>query len=85
VLVEHGTESAATGVLDDHETGPAALTIVYNTTPVPQSTFVAELAGTRQTLHAVQSAGTDPVVRQPRFAEGTFTVPAYTVAVFVQR
>jgi hypothetical protein len=72
-------------VIVEHETGPAALTIVYNATPVPQSTFVAELAGTRQMLHPVQSAGTDPVVRQSRFAEGTFTVPGYTVAVFVQR
>jgi len=84
-IAEHMTGPGAPGVIVEHETGPAALTIVYNATPVPQSTFVAELAGTRQTLHPVQSAGTDPVVRQSRFAEGTFTVPGYTVAVFVQR
>jgi hypothetical protein len=33
----------------------------------------------------VQSTGSDPVVRESRFVAGTFTVPAYTVAVFVQK
>jgi hypothetical protein len=47
---------------------------------------VAALAGTAEHLHPVQAAGSDPVVRQAAFdpATGTFSIPARTVAVFVQ-
>jgi pullulanase len=75
---------AAPGVIVEHLAGASALTVVYNATPTAQSTFVPASARTRQALHPVQSTGSDPVVRESRFVAGTFTVPAYTVAVFVQ-
>jgi Alpha-1,6-glucosidases, pullulanase-type, C-terminal len=35
-------------------------------------------------LHPVQATGSDAIVKRSAFDVGTFTVPAYTVAVFVQ-
>ena len=76
---------AVPGVIVEHVAGASALTIVYNASPATQSTTVAGLAGTRQVLHPVQAHGSDPVVKASAFHDGTFTVPAFTVAVFVQR
>ena len=47
---------------------------------------MAALKGAQVTLHPVQTAGDDAVVKQSAFdpATGTFTVPGRTVAVFVQ-
>ncbi|MGW4897447.1 pullulanase-type alpha-1,6-glucosidase [Kitasatospora sp. NPDC004240] len=63
------------------------ITVVFNATPQAQKQTVAALSGTGQALHPVQAGGSDPVVKQSGFdaATGTFTVPARTVAVFVQR
>ncbi|MGW6917638.1 pullulanase-type alpha-1,6-glucosidase [Kitasatospora sp. NPDC054939] len=63
------------------------ITVVFNATPDAQRQTVAGLKGTAQALHPVQSAGSDPVVKEAGFdaATGTFTVPGRTVAVFVQR
>ncbi|MER8182686.1 pullulanase-type alpha-1,6-glucosidase [Kitasatospora sp. NPDC094015] len=62
------------------------LTVVFNATPTTQRQTVAVLAGTAQSLHRVQAQGADPVVKQAGFdpATGAFTVPARSVAVFVQ-
>ena len=48
---------------------------------------MAGLAGTQQVLHTLQQAGADPTVKLSSYsaATATFTVPAYTVAVFVQK
>ena len=48
---------------------------------------MASLAGRRYSLHPVQAAGGDPVVKQSAddARTGTFTVPARTVAVFVSK
>jgi len=64
-----------------------SITVVYNATPVTQTQTLSGLARTSQRLHPVQQDGADPIVRQAGFssATGTFTVPADTVAVFVQR
>ncbi|MFD9123992.1 pullulanase-type alpha-1,6-glucosidase [Kitasatospora sp. NPDC059571] len=87
-----GTAAETPGVIVLHLDGtglPGAekgLTVVFNATPTEQRQAVDALAGTRQALHPVQAAGADPVVKQSAFdaASGTFTVPARTVAVFVQ-
>jgi pullulanase-type alpha-1,6-glucosidase len=60
------------------------LVVVFNATPQQQSQRLPTLAGTRCTLHPIQAAGADPVVKTASYAPetGTFTVPARTVAVF---
>ncbi len=86
-----GTAGEKPGVITQHLDGRGlgtyrSVTVVYNATPNAQTQTVNSLAGTRQDLHPVQSGGSDPVVKQAAFdrATGTFTVPACTVAVFVQ-
>lgn len=61
--------------------------VVFNASDQPTTQVVAELAGARYTLHPVQAAGGDPVVRGSAYDRGTgaFTVPARTAAVFVTR
>ncbi|WP_433256416.1 pullulanase-type alpha-1,6-glucosidase [Streptosporangium sp. CA-135522] len=63
-----------------------SITVVFNATPETQPQTVAALKGARVTLHPVQTAGDDAVVKRSAFepATGTLTVPARTVAVFVQ-
>ncbi|KUH38122.1 pullulanase-type alpha-1,6-glucosidase [Streptomyces kanasensis] len=87
-----GTTGEKPGVITQHLDGHGldtykSVTVVYNATPNAQTQTVKNLAGTRQSLHPVQSGGSDPVVKQAAFdpATGTFTVPAHTVAVFIQK
>jgi pullulanase-type alpha-1,6-glucosidase len=63
-----------------------SVTVVFNATSAATTQTVASLAGKRVALHPVQRASADPLVRTASFAAstGTFTVPARTVAVFVQ-
>ncbi|WP_371785244.1 pullulanase-type alpha-1,6-glucosidase [Streptosporangium subroseum] len=63
-----------------------SITVVFNATPETRPQTVAALKGARVTLHPVQTAGDDAVVKQSTFdpVSGTLTVPARTVAVFVQ-
>ncbi|WP_051970453.1 pullulanase-type alpha-1,6-glucosidase [Kitasatospora azatica] len=87
-----GTAGETPGVITMHLDGtglPGAergITVVFNATPSPQSQALPALAGTSQQLHPVQANGADPVVKQATFQSdsGRFTVPARTVAVFVQ-
>ncbi|GAA2015556.1 pullulanase-type alpha-1,6-glucosidase [Catenulispora yoronensis] len=67
-------------------TGAKSLTVVFNATPSPQTQAVPALAGTTQVLDPIQAAGSDAVVKTSAFdtGTGTFTVPARSVAVFVQ-
>jgi pullulanase len=87
-----GTTGEVPGVITEHLEGSGlstyrSITVVYNATPVTQTQTLSGLARTSQRLHPVQQDGADPIVRQAGFssATGTFTVPADTVAVFVQR
>jgi pullulanase-type alpha-1,6-glucosidase len=66
--------------------GAKSMTVVFNATPSAQPQTVASLAGTKQALDPIQANGSDAVVKASAFdpATGTFTVPARTVAVFVQ-
>ena len=59
-----------------------ALVVVLNATPQPQT--VAVPGATGFTLHTVQQASADSVVKTASFAAGSFTVPARTTAVFEQ-
>ncbi|MFG2820393.1 pullulanase-type alpha-1,6-glucosidase [Kitasatospora sp. NPDC048365] len=87
-----GTAGENPGVITLHLDGKGlrgaekSITVVFNATPTAQRQTVAGLAGTAQSLHPVQAKGSDAVVKQSGFdpATGTFTVPARTVAVFVQ-
>ncbi|MFD0521660.1 pullulanase-type alpha-1,6-glucosidase [Paractinoplanes durhamensis] len=63
-----------------------SVTVVFNATSAATTQTVASLAGKQISLHPVQRASADPVTRTASFAKasGTFTVPARTVAVFVE-
>jgi len=86
-----GTPGEIPGVITEHLDGTGlrtpSVTVIYNATPTAQTQTVPALAGTRRALHPVQATGADPVVRRSAFdaRTGRFTVPAATVAVFVQR
>nr|WP_260408027.1 pullulanase-type alpha-1,6-glucosidase [Planomonospora venezuelensis] len=64
----------------------ASVTVVFNATPERQAQAVPALKGGQVALHPVQAGGGDAVVKESAFdaATGTLTVPARTVAVFVQ-
>ncbi|MER5638535.1 pullulanase-type alpha-1,6-glucosidase [Kitasatospora sp. NPDC002227] len=87
-----GTAGETPGVITMHLDGtglPGAergLTVVFNATPTAQTQTVPGLAETRQSLHPIQLAGSDQQVKQSAFdpVTGGFTVPARTVAIFVQ-
>ncbi|SCG45185.1 pullulanase-type alpha-1,6-glucosidase [Micromonospora coxensis] len=64
-----------------------SLTVVFNATPEAAKQRVTGLRGANVTLHPVLAGSADPVLRTASFdrASGTFTVPARSVAVFVQK
>ncbi|MDX6346164.1 MAG: hypothetical protein QOF84_954 [Streptomyces sp.] len=63
------------------------LLVVFNATPKSQDQQVSTLAGKTYALHPVQANGSDDVVKKSSYdsTTGTFTVPARTVAVYVQK
>ena len=61
-----------------------SLVVVFNATPNEATQHVPAYDGARVALHPVLANSADPVVRTASFANGTFTVPARTVAVYVQ-
>jgi pullulanase-type alpha-1,6-glucosidase len=63
-----------------------SITVVFNATPATATQTVGALRGATVALHPVQRRSADRVVRAARFdpRSGSFTVPARTVAVFVQ-
>ena len=60
--------------------------VVFNASPTTVAQKVPGMAGAHLTLSPVQADGADPVVKTSRWDAGasTLTVPARTVAVFVQ-
>ncbi|WP_431883382.1 pullulanase-type alpha-1,6-glucosidase [Micromonospora gifhornensis] len=64
-----------------------SVTVVFNSTPKVATQRVSGLRGADVALHPVLRSSADPVLRTAGFAAstGTFTVPARSVAVFVQR
>lgn len=86
-----GTAAETPGVITEHIDGHGlrsfrSMTIIYNATPTSQTQTLTGLRGSRQRLHPVQAGGADATVRRSSFttASGAFTVPAYTVAVFIE-
>ncbi|WP_405430886.1 pullulanase-type alpha-1,6-glucosidase [Micromonospora sp. NBC_00617] len=63
-----------------------SVTVVFNATPGAANQTVTGLRGANVALHPVLRESADPVLRTASFdqASGTFTVPARSVAVFVQ-
>jgi pullulanase-type alpha-1,6-glucosidase len=91
-----GTAQAHDGVIMmrvDDTVGPDVdssiknLVVVFNTTPEQVDQVVPGLGGKRLVLSPVQASGGDPVVKRARWESrtATLTIPARTVAVFVQR
>ncbi len=65
----------------------AQIVVLFNAAPQPATFSLASLRGVPLALHPVQLRGADDVAKQTRFdpAQGSFSVPAYTTAVFVLR
>jgi len=80
-----GMRTASTNRVDIDPQVGAVLT-VFNATDEPVSETISDLQGRQFVLHSVQAEGADPVVRTSTFdaATGTATVPARTVAVYVE-
>jgi hypothetical protein len=70
---------------EDLDPARERVVVLINATDSAQSYTVAQLAQRGLSLSAVQAGGADPVVKGARFANGTFTVPARTTAVFEER
>lgn len=68
--------------LTDLDSAVDAIVVVINGTSSEQSHTVNTAAGF--TLHPVLANSVDDVVKTASFTDGTFTVPAYTMAVFVK-
>ncbi|MER7457465.1 pullulanase-type alpha-1,6-glucosidase [Micromonospora sp. NPDC126480] len=64
-----------------------SVTVIFNATPETATQRLTGLRGADVTLHPVLRTSADEVLRTASFAKssGTFTVPARSVAVFVQR
>jgi pullulanase len=82
-----GTVTATGEARADLDPAYDAMVVVINGNAEEVSHYVVTSAGF--TLHSVQQNSIDPTVRTASFAEGenggTFTVPAYTTAVFVKQ
>ncbi|MEU5914544.1 pullulanase-type alpha-1,6-glucosidase [Micromonospora sp. NPDC047527] len=85
---ETETPGVLTMTLDARGLGGAwkSVTVVFNGTPETAKQTVTGLRGANVALHPVLVTSADPVLRTASFdrAAGTFTVPARSVAVFVQ-
>ncbi|QPL06455.1 pullulanase-type alpha-1,6-glucosidase [Actinomyces respiraculi] len=81
-----GTMRAASTSTADIDPQVGALLAVFNATDEPVAETITDLQGRQFVLHSVQAEGADPVVRTSTFdaATGTATVPARTVAVYVE-
>ncbi|GLZ62173.1 pullulanase-type alpha-1,6-glucosidase [Micromonospora sp. NBRC 107095] len=83
------TPGVLTMTLDARGLGGAwkSVTVVFNATPSAATQTVAGLRGADVALHPVLVDSADPALRTASFdrAAGTFTVPARSVAVFVQK
>ncbi len=91
-----GTADAIPGVIAmriddtvgaDVDAALKGLVVVFNATPGQVTQPVPGTAGLALSLSAIQAGGTDPVVKTATWnaTTGSATVPARTVAVFVQR
>ncbi|MEV6375002.1 pullulanase-type alpha-1,6-glucosidase [Micromonospora musae] len=83
------TPGVLTMTLDGRGLDPrwSSVTVVFNSTPETVTQRLPGLRGADVSLHPVLRASADPALRTASFdrASGTFTVPARSVTVFVQR
>jgi hypothetical protein len=70
---------------EDVDPARERVVVLINATDSPQTYTAVQLATAGLTLSSVQAGGADPVVKGATFANGTFTVPARTTAVFEER
>ena len=72
---------------DDVDASLAGVLVVFNASDTEVSETITDLAGREFVLHQVQADGSDAVVKDSTFdaATGTATVPARTVAVYVEK
>lgn len=61
-----------------------SVVVVFNATSRTASGDVADLVDRSYRLHPVQSRGTDAIVKRATLESGSYSVPARTVAVFVE-
>ncbi|MCS6849420.1 MAG: pullulanase-type alpha-1,6-glucosidase [Anaerolineae bacterium] len=64
----------------------ARIVVLFNAAPEEVVFTEPALRGLKLTLHPVQAAGSDPLVKRARYdaASGTFTIPGRTAVVFVE-
>jgi pullulanase-type alpha-1,6-glucosidase len=80
LLVMTITDGTCAGA--DLDAARDALVVIVNADKISRSYTVTGATGF--TLHAIQQASADPIVKTATFTGGTFTVPARTTAVFEQ-
>jgi len=75
--------SYSDGICTDEDLDPNldGVLIIFNSSLDEQS---IELGLSNMTLHSIQRSGSDEVVKESRFENGTFFVPGLTAAVFVK-
>jgi pullulanase-type alpha-1,6-glucosidase len=80
-----GGPSQTPGVIVMAIEGRQDIVVVFNATPDRTTQTIPVLAGGGYALHPVQARGGDPVVKTSSYgsADGSFTVPGRTTAVFV--
>ena len=83
LIVMHVDDTVGDNVDPNHD----RVVVLFNAAGDEQAFVVEALSGTALQLHPVQAAGADPVVQRASFDQvsGTFSVPARTTAVFVER
>ncbi len=62
-----------------------SIVVVFNASHKAMTYTATSLAKTKMSLHPVLKNGVDSVVKTAKFSKGKFTIPAITVAVFVQK
>ena len=69
--------------LPDIDPQREAVVVLINATPQKVDFTDPYYAASALTLHPVQQASADPVVKTATFGKGVFSIPARTAAVFV--
>jgi len=59
--------------------------VVFNATPKTATGEISSLADRKFSLHPVQARGADPTVKKATMVDGSYSIPAWTTAVFVER
>ncbi len=67
------------GLTDDYQ----RIVVVFNSQPDTIDFTAEDYVGLAMELHPIQQESVDPIVQTSTFADGTFSVPGYTTAVFV--